>query len=293
MKRTWFIMCALIVAVLFSQSARSAELITNGGFETGTFAGWTATNASGFWFGWQAVASGFDTGGFFPPTSVPAGTREAFQGTASNANSPFTLDQTFTIPAATTASITWRHRFQVDLVGFCTSVATCGNVVYRVQILNTSNVVLQTLYTATAPALTRFDTGWQYHLRNLNAFAGQTIKIRFTTTASVTFAGPGQLEVDAVSVQSPAVVTAATATISGRLVTSDGQPVDGGVVTLTDGPDVRTAISNSFGYYGFDEVATGRTYVLGATAKRYFFPDSPVALSVTGNLSDVNFQASP
>lgn len=295
MKRTLFIICGLSVAVLFSHTARSAELITNGGFETGTFTPWTVTNSTGYWYPWQISAAG--AGGTFNPpffTAPPVGTRDAWQGTATTTPGvPFTMDQTITLPAAQPASITWKQRFQVNLVDYCSTVAACGVVTYSVQVLNTSNTVLATLWTVTAPALVKTDTGWQTVIKNLSTFAGQTIKIRFMTNATIFMAGPGQLEIDAVSVQSPSVVTAANASISGRLTSADGRPVSGGVVTLTDGPVVRTAISNPFGYYRFDEIVTGRTYVLGATSKRYFFPDSPVALSVSGDLADLNFQASP
>ncbi|MEO6391899.1 MAG: hypothetical protein ABIP75_08620, partial [Pyrinomonadaceae bacterium] len=285
MKKIFLMAIVLASAWILNPTARAAELITNGGFETGNFTGWTATNASGPFQPWQVSTAG--AGGFYNPpfaTTPPEGTRDAWQGTASTANSPFTLDQQFTIPVGVTASITWRHRFQANLSEFCGHAGqiACGTVIYSVQILNTANTVLQTLYTRTALANVNTDTGWQYNLRNLNAFVGQAIKIRFRTIASVTFDGPGQLEVDAVSIQTPAVVTAAAASISGRLLTAGGLPVNGGMVTLTDGPNVRTALSNPFGYYRFDEIATGRTYVLGATSKRYFFPNSPVALSVSG-----------
>lgn len=297
MKRICFFLAVAAALMLTVRSISATELITNGGFETGNFTGWTATNATNPWMNWAVSPAG--AGGNFVPvpviTSPREGVRDAWEGIACNAGAAFTLDQLITIPAASTASITWRHRYQMNLSGFCgtTGSTACGNAVYAVQILNTSNVLLQTLYTVTTASSTNTDTGWQYNLRNLSAYAGQTIKIRFMTTVSITWAGPGQLEVDAVSVQTPGVVTAATASIAGRLTTSDGLPINGGTVTLTDGPDTRTAISNPFGYYRFDDVATGRTYVIGASSKRYFFPNTPVAMTIGGDLLDMNFQASP
>jgi hypothetical protein len=298
MKRIIVVLAVLATAGLLAPAARSAELITNGGFETGNFTGWTPTNAANPWINWNVSGPGAG-GGFIPvpvATSPPQGVRVAWQGIAANAGSPFTLDQTVTIPPAATASIMWRHRFQMNLSEFCggSGEPACGNAVYSVQVLNTSNTVLQTLYTITAPGAANTDTGWRLNLRSLNAFAGQTIKIRFITTVSITWAGPGQLEVDAVSIQTPAVVTAANATISGRLTTSDGTPVNGGIVSLSGGNgESRTAMSNPFGYYVFNDVPTGLTYVIGATSRRYFFPDSPVAITLSGDLTNVNFQASP
>ena len=279
----------------WAQSARAAEFITNGGFETGTFTGWTATNSTGFWLPWQITNAG--AGGTFNPpffTAPPVGLKDAWQGTATTTPGvPFTLDQTITLPAAQPASMTWKHRFQVNLVDFCTTVAACGVVTYQVQVLNTSNTVLTTLWSVTAPALVKTDSGWQTVIKNLTAFAGQTIKIRFITNATVFLAGPGQLEIDAVSVQSPSVVTAATSTLAGQVLSAESQPISGVTVTLTDGPDVRTAITNGFGYYSFADVETGHTVILAATNKRYFFPNSPIAVSVTGDLTNLDFQASP
>jgi hypothetical protein len=297
MKRIIVFLAVASALVLIATSSRAAELITNGGFETGNFTGWTATNAANPYRLW--TVSGAGGGGGFTPVPVasspPRGIDDAWEGTASNANSPFTLDQQFTIPSGATASITWRHRLQVNLNDFCghPGFIACGTVTYTVEILNTSNVVLQTLFTKVAPGLQYTDTGWQFNLRSLNAFAGQTIKIRFKTLSTVTFDGPGQLEVEDVSVQTPAIVTAATASIAGQLTTSDGRPISGGMVTLTDGPVTRIAISNPFGYYRFDDVATGRTYVIGAGSKRYFFPNSPIAMTIGGDLLDLNFLASP
>lgn len=294
MKRAWVSLCCALLITLVPQLARSAELLTNGGFETGTFSGWTATNAANFWMGWQVVGAGFDSGGFFPVTAPPQGTREAYQGTAANASSPFILEQAISIPAASTASITWRHRYRVDLFNYCTTVATCGTVTYSVQILNTSNVLLQTLYTRVAPALAITDTGWQYNLRNLNAYAGQTIKIRFTTVATITWAGPGQLEIDAVSVQSPGVPTAATATISGQVTDATGAGISGASVTLTDPSGNLFYTSTSpFGYFAFYELPTGNTYSVDVSRKGYAFETSPAVLDVTGDMTNVNFQASP
>jgi hypothetical protein len=295
MQRTILLIGLFALAVLISRPVMGAEFITNGGFETGNFTGWTAVNSTGFWLPWQVTVAG--AGGTFNPpffTAPQEGVRDAWQGTATTTPaSPFTLDQTITLPAGQPASITWKQRFQVNLVDFCTTVAACGIVTFNVQVLNTSNTVLETLWSVTAPALVKTDTGWQTVIKRLNAYAGQTIKIRFITVATVFLAGPGQLEIDGVSVQSPSVVTAASASIAGRLATSDGQPISGGTVTLTDGPVTRTAVSNPFGYYRFDDVSTGRTYVIGASSKRYSFPNSPIAMSLGGDLLDLNFLASP
>jgi hypothetical protein len=61
-------------------------------------------------------------------------------------------------------------------------------------------------------------------------------------------------------------------------------------VTLSDSSGVvRTALTNSLGYYRFTEVAVGDTYIFEAKSKQYSF--APQVLSITGDISDLNFTA--
>jgi hypothetical protein len=59
------------------------------------------------------------------------------------------------------------------------------------------------------------------------------------------------------------------------------------------GPDgnVRSAQTNTFGYYRFAEVPVGVTYVLDARAKSYSF--TPRTINVTDELTDLDLVASP
>ena len=63
-------------------------------------------------------------------------------------------------------------------------------------------------------------------------------------------------------------------------------------VRLTDmSGETRTIITNPFGYYRFDDVAAGETYILNASTKGYTF--APRVVSATEDLTDVNFTAEP
>src|SRR5688572_2229077 len=148
MKTLYGALGTLVILVSFSHKAQAAELITNGGFETGTFAGWTVVNASGSWNNWQ-VSPGGSGGGFNPPyvTAPQEGVRSAWNGITANANGVYTMTQDVALPTGFTLRLTWRDRIQMNLTDFCTSAAACGSATYSVQILNTANVVLQTLYT--------------------------------------------------------------------------------------------------------------------------------------------------
>jgi hypothetical protein len=76
--------------------------------------------------------------------------------------------------------------------------------------------------------------------------------------------------------------------ISGRVLTPDGRGLRNAVVTLTDANGVeRTVTTSSFGYYHFDSLTGGATYVIGVQSKRYRFEARTVSL--TENVSDQDF----
>jgi hypothetical protein len=84
--------------------------------------------------------------------------------------------------------------------------------------------------------------------------------------------------------------TAAGVTVSGRVLTGDGRGVVNARVTITDSNGaVRTVITSPFGYYRFDDVQAGGTYVMGVISKRFKYASRVV--SVTDNLADVDFTA--
>lgn len=85
--------------------------------------------------------------------------------------------------------------------------------------------------------------------------------------------------------------TAATASISGRVILPRSGNVTGVKVTLTE-PDgtVRTAKVRRDGAYRFDDLVTGQTYVLEAHSRAYQF--SPQVIFLTESLDEVNFTPS-
>lgn len=80
----------------------------------------------------------------------------------------------------------------------------------------------------------------------------------------------------------------ASASIAGRVFSSRGTGLFGALVTLTDQNGVsRYARTNMFGYYRFENVETGQTYVIKSAYKRFKF--APQAISVNDDLSELNF----
>jgi hypothetical protein len=303
MKRNIFLYAILgLMLFLLPHNTKAAELLVNGSFETGNFTGWTVATAGNNWYPWQVTAAGGGDGitGNIQASSPIHGTRDAWTGFCCNTTTnPEYIEQTVTLPAGQTASFSWSDKIQSNLREFC-SAATCGSNIWRVQILNTSNIVLATAYQYTATySPTNHNTGWVNHLVNLSGFQGQTIKIRFSGTYTTTIAGaqngPGRAEVDNVSVQSPSLVpTAARVSVGGRVLTSEGMGISRAIVTLTDAAgNSRSVPTSSFGYYQFDEVEAGATYTLSVAGKRYEFAESTRIVSVQENLADLNFIANP
>ena len=96
-----------------------------------------------------------------------------------------------------------------------------------------------------------------------------------------------------VQVQGPSAAVAANVSVSGRVTNSGGGGIGGVYVFIIDpSNNTRTAVTNPFGYYAFDNVVPGLTYTIGVTSKRYDFP-APMQVPINDNVSNMDFQALP
>lgn len=88
--------------------------------------------------------------------------------------------------------------------------------------------------------------------------------------------------------------TAATASISGRVVRADGLGIRNVIVTINGGPltTPRIARTSSFGYFGFDGLEAGNTYVISISSKRYGFANPSQSVSLTDSINDMLFTSS-
>jgi hypothetical protein len=86
--------------------------------------------------------------------------------------------------------------------------------------------------------------------------------------------------------------TAALVSISGRVLTANGQGIRNIRVTLTGGNGVsRDAQTTSFGNFRFEEIEAGQTYVLEISSKKFVFADPTRILSVKEDIADADFIA--
>jgi len=84
--------------------------------------------------------------------------------------------------------------------------------------------------------------------------------------------------------------TAASVSVGGRVLTPDGRGLTNAVIILADtNGNRRTARTSSFGYFRFDDVQAGQTYVFNVSSKSYSF--LPQVVTVNDDLTDLNFTA--
>lgn len=92
----------------------------------------------------------------------------------------------------------------------------------------------------------------------------------------------------------PFNVTAANASLQGRVVTASGRGVGMVTVTLagsTGSP--RSALTNPFGYFTFEGVETGQTYFVSAQSKQYQFTQPTQTITVQDDLTGIVFEVQP
>ncbi|MFN0277103.1 MAG: M36 family metallopeptidase [Pyrinomonadaceae bacterium] len=89
--------------------------------------------------------------------------------------------------------------------------------------------------------------------------------------------------------------TAAQAYVSGRVLTAGGQGIRNARVVITGNSLVepRIVTTGSFGYFTFEGLATGETYVVTVNSQRYTFSTPSRVISLVDNVADADFIADP
>ena len=64
-------------------------------------------------------------------------------------------------------------------------------------------------------------------------------------------------------------------------------------VTGNSLPEPRVVQTGSFGYYTFDDLRVGETYVITVQGRRYFFQMPSRVINLTDNIADLDFIALP
>jgi hypothetical protein len=82
--------------------------------------------------------------------------------------------------------------------------------------------------------------------------------------------------------------TAASVSVSGRVLSPTRRGVSGAAVYLLDQEgNTRRATTNQLGYYRFESVQVGETYIFNIFSKRYSF--TPQVVGINEEIIDLNF----
>ena len=82
--------------------------------------------------------------------------------------------------------------------------------------------------------------------------------------------------------------------INGQVRIANGSGIRNALITITaqDG-SARVARSSSFGYYRFDDVLAGETYIVSIATKRFSFSQPTIVVSVLDEIAGLDFIADP
>ncbi|MFL6375044.1 MAG: carboxypeptidase-like regulatory domain-containing protein [Pyrinomonadaceae bacterium] len=90
----------------------------------------------------------------------------------------------------------------------------------------------------------------------------------------------------------PLGTSAATVGVSGRVLDAAGGPLRNVIVSISDSTgSVIVTRTNAFGYFSFDEVQSGQTYIVSIAARTHQFV--PQVLNVNDSLTGLEFKALP
>ena len=91
------------------------------------------------------------------------------------------------------------------------------------------------------------------------------------------------------------VLTAAPASVGGRIVTASGFGIMSVRVTLSGGSLTQPRVVNTgvFGYYSFDGLEAGQTYIITVAHKRYTFSQPTRVVNLLDSIADLDFVADP
>lgn len=101
-------------------------------------------------------------------------------------------------------------------------------------------------------------------------------------------------QIDCTFVSEPLAPTAANATVSGRVVDSEGRGIRGITLSIYDAMagTGRSVATNTFGYYTFSDLPTGRLYIVSANStRRITIRNNVRSFTLNESLSAIDFQA--
>ncbi len=129
-----------------------------------------------------------------------------------------------------------------------------------------------------------------YTLTGQNIPTGQNVLIRARGFYRTGYQNGSETTEDKVRQVFLVAPTAANVSISGRVLTANGAGVRNAIVSLTNtNGNTRTVRTSSFGYYGFQDIEVGQTYILSIASKRYSFANPTRVITLNEDLAGEDF----
>ncbi len=198
-----------------------------------------------------------------------------------------------------TATLTWAMRYQMESATFDRARVTInevGGMGLSRTVWQWTGATMTTAVGATPAVNIGNSAGWgiyQAKIDDFANFAGRTINITFhvDSDTSINFAG---MAIDDVQLRFVPTV-AANVSLGGRIQTANGQGVRNAIVMVSGNslPGPRIAQTGSFGYYNFDGLQAGETYVVTVNSKRFTFQVPSRVITLVDNVADADFIADP
>ncbi|CAN5262307.1 hypothetical protein BH10ACI1_BH10ACI1_23780 [soil metagenome] len=87
---------------------------------------------------------------------------------------------------------------------------------------------------------------------------------------------------------------AANVSVGGQVIDANGSGISKARVSITNpNGETLTVLTNSFGYYRFDDVVVGETYIISVNSKRFQFANQTQVIFVGEEITDIVFVALP
>jgi hypothetical protein len=231
----------------------------------------------------------FTTGG------TGGGTCTTPAGTAAAAPPAFVANASNQSVSLTSFAAGSSNYFQVQLTG----VATYTNyqLFFQTQRSGTGPVNADVQYSTDGTTFTTFQSitvptafaPFNIDLSAVSAIENQPV-VYFRILGNGGTGAAGTFRIDNLQVAA-SVVTAAGANIAGQVRTANGRGIGDVYVTVSGGglSEPMLAITSPFGYYSFENLPVGDTYIISVASKQYTFKNPSRAVRLEDNLTDQDF----
>ena len=191
------------LALALGVQAHAAPVLTNGGFETGDFTGWsvTANGIGGCGTDWNVSNLGIATQ-CLPVANPVEGQFAAYNSFDGAGPVNYTLKQSVALGSVSQASLSWQHAFEVNVFGLART--------FSMSFLDSNDQLIGEVFSQSFENGTFGSQGWVANNMDVTAllagYSGQTVQLVADVFISESFTGPAGFGLDAVDLDVVSVV---------------------------------------------------------------------------------------